>query len=52
MFFNHNLGFRVKDFMRFENLKYQYKITMTFKDKNFGDSVAAIEHKYYPIYAL
>ena len=25
---------------------------MTFRDKNFGESVAAIEHKYYPIYAL
>ena len=51
-FFNHNLGFLVSDFNKFENLKYQYKISMTYNDKIFGKGVAAFEHRHYPIFGV
>lgn len=51
-FFNHSLGFKVSDFRKFEELEYQYHISLTYKDANYGKCVAAIEHKYYPIYAI
>lgn len=51
-FFNHSLGFKVSDFRKFEELEYQYHISLTYKDENYGTCVAAIEHKYYPIYAI
>lgn len=52
IFFNHNLGFTVSDFNKFEDLRYEYNITMTYKDQKFGKCVAAFEHKHYPIYGL
>lgn len=51
-FFNHSLGFLVSDFNKFENLKHQYNITMTYQDEIFGKGVAAFEHKHYPIFGV
>jgi gamma-glutamyl hydrolase len=52
MFFNHSLGFKISDFKKYEELDYQYHISLTYRDQSFGTCVAAIEHKYYPIYGI